>query len=243
MPGSESDLSQTLVKRPEFLLKMYETYNDEIARHFGLAWQAVTVFAASIVAVVTASSRIGNAPAYAIISIYLALVTWALEIIIDASYWYNRNLVVIANIERQFMKESDARDIQWYFVKHRPRNSPITFMRSLVLFLCSLVVLTLLCYFFVPAINDNGCALHYWTTYIPVGVLLAAVLVLRAFSWEKNRQYQEFLANAPGVNKGELEFKASEHDLSRRSSLPAINTAVNWVEDLILRCIGIEVRK
>jgi hypothetical protein len=42
------------------------------------------------------------------------------------SYWYNRNLVIIANIERQFL---GRKEIHYYFGKHRKKSAMITHLK------------------------------------------------------------------------------------------------------------------
>ena len=49
--------------------------------------------------------------------------------LIDSSYWYNRNLVIIANIERQFLELKDLKEIHYYFGAHRPKNKMITHLK------------------------------------------------------------------------------------------------------------------
>jgi hypothetical protein len=48
---------------------------------------------------------------------------------LSARAWYNRNLVIIANIERQFLTESDLHNIHYYFGKHRNKSSMLTHLR------------------------------------------------------------------------------------------------------------------
>jgi hypothetical protein len=38
--------------------------------------------------------------------------------VLDASWWFNRNLLIITNIERQFLSRTDVREIHCYFEKH-----------------------------------------------------------------------------------------------------------------------------
>jgi hypothetical protein len=47
----------------------------------------------------------------------------------DASYWYDRNLGIIANIERQFLTKNNLNDIQYYFAEHRPTSKMLTHLR------------------------------------------------------------------------------------------------------------------
>jgi hypothetical protein len=65
--------------------------------------------------------------------------------------------------------------------------------------------------------------------------------VLRGFSREKNSQYAEFLENAPGIDRGKLEFKAPEHDFSERLGLSLIAKMVKGAENWLMACIGVEV--
>jgi hypothetical protein len=44
------------------------------------------------------------------------------------SYWYNRNLVIIANIERQFL---GRKEIHYYFGKHRKKSHDNAFEDSI----------------------------------------------------------------------------------------------------------------
>jgi hypothetical protein len=236
-----TDFSIDESKRSDFLIKMYETYNKEIARHFGLAWQAVSVFLASIIAIVAAVSKIPGAPPYVIISLYLFLVTWAIEVVIDAAYWYNRNLVVVANIERQFMRDTDAKDIHWYFLEHRRFNKPITFMRSLLFFLVTIALAVLGFYVALPEINGRPGFFCQFSSYVPLIVALILGLVIRHFAIGKNKEYLTFVTNAPGVDRGKLTFAAPEHDLSYDPGSTATGAVMTWIENALLGILGIQI--
>src|SRR3546814_12158683 len=56
-------------------------------------------------------------------SLIILLCAWLYAHMLDAAYWYNRNLVIIANIERQFLLNSDLQDIQYYFGAHRSKKN------------------------------------------------------------------------------------------------------------------------
>lgn len=235
-----SDYANDPDKRSDFLLKVYETYNKEIERHFGLAWQAVSVFLASLLAIASAITKVAGIPGYIVICLYLLLVTWAIEVVVDATFWYNRNLVVITNIERQFLKESDARDIQWYFQNHRKFNKPITFMRSLLLFLVTIALVVLGFYFALPNVNGQADFFAHATSYLPIIFAIGLIFVLRRFAQSKNAEYQEFKTNAPGIDRGQIQFIAPEHDLSKRNET-RFNKILSFIEDALLSGIGIEV--
>jgi hypothetical protein len=54
---------------------------------------------------------------------------WLFANLYDASYWYNRNLVIIANIERQFPGHDNLKEIHYYFGKHRKKSAMITHLK------------------------------------------------------------------------------------------------------------------
>ena len=58
-----------------------------------------------------------------------SLFFWLLAHVFEASYWYNRNLVIIANIERQTIRTEDLKEIHYYFGKHRHIGSMIYHLR------------------------------------------------------------------------------------------------------------------
>src|SRR2546428_12872293 len=47
------------------------------------------------------------------------IASWLIVHIYDANAWFTRNLVIVANIERQFLRPSDEREIHFFFTKHR----------------------------------------------------------------------------------------------------------------------------
>lgn len=63
------------------------------------------------------------------VSLIVLLAGWLLAHLYDASYWYNRNLVIISNIERQFLQREDLKSIHYYFGKHRSRTSMLTHLK------------------------------------------------------------------------------------------------------------------
>lgn len=228
-------------KRPDFLIKMYEVYNNEIDRHFGFAWQAVSVFAASIVTILTSTETIAGIPSYAALSLYIVLVTWGIETIIDSYFWYNRNLVVIANIERQFLQDKDAKEIHYYFQSHRKSNKPITFFNNLLLFLIATPLLVIAFYFWIPATAGRYYFYHDISTYIPLVILVIAILQIRASTQKRNAHYREFMTQSPGIDRG-LAPKTAEHAFEEPLGLSRISRWVSNVQNAVLSALGVEVR-
>jgi hypothetical protein len=104
-------------RRDEFLMAMYGEMWENINRHILVVWQSVGVlvgaFAALIVAEQTAVSLDVSASIVALVG------CWQMAHVLDASWWFNRNQLILANIERQFLRVSDEGDVHPYFSRHR----------------------------------------------------------------------------------------------------------------------------
>src|SRR5229473_588490 len=95
--------------RKEFLLKMYDQMFNDIDTHILVVWQSVGVLVGAFAIFALAEKQVISFDMATAMVVLLA--SWLLAHLQDASYWYNRNLVIIANIERQFLVESDLRSI------------------------------------------------------------------------------------------------------------------------------------
>jgi hypothetical protein len=103
--------------REEFLMEMYSRLWDNISRHVTISWQAITAVFTATAALALSEKRVLNVDVAA--SLVLIVCAWAVCHYYDASAWYNRNLVIVANIERQFLKDEDVKEIHFYFTRHR----------------------------------------------------------------------------------------------------------------------------
>ncbi len=114
--------------RRTFLLEMYRQMFADIDRHMTVVWQSVSVLIGAFALFALVEKNI--VPLDVAISLIILLCAWLISHMLNAAYWYNRNLVIIANIERQFLDNSDKHDILFYFVKHRSdKNKMITHLR------------------------------------------------------------------------------------------------------------------
>lgn len=189
--------------RRDFLLHMYDQMFNDINRHINVIWQPITVLIGSF-----ALMAVGTRDLLSIdlaVALIIILVGWLIANLYDASYWYNRNLVIIGNIERQFLKQTDLRDIHYYFGKHRSKQAIMTHIRIqwwLGLFIGSLVLLyhffteaLKVCpYFSTPAIDFR---LELTIPYIVATVISIWVLRLRR---HRIKSYDEFVRNSPGID-------------------------------------------
>ena len=113
--------------RREFLIKMYDQMFNDINTHILVVWQSVGVVVGAFAVFSLVEKNI--IPTDFACSLMILLCAWLIAHLYDASYWYNRNLVIIANIERQFLKKSDLSEVQYYFGKHRGKSAMLTHLR------------------------------------------------------------------------------------------------------------------
>jgi hypothetical protein len=196
-------------ERKEFLITMYETLNGEMTRHIQLTWQAVTVVIGSLAALVLAQTNLLNLDIGT--SIIFLLTFWMYAHVIDANYWYNRNLVIIANIERLFLEKDDLKKVHYYFGKHRSSNSILTDLR-IQIYLCiglfSIITfnhifnnLTPLKNFFISISHLQFDLESFKISFLLPYILLAIfIYLLRGLHNKRIKDYKEFLKNSPGID-------------------------------------------
>jgi len=186
-------------KRPEFLLEMYKQMMNDINRHILVVWQSAGVVAGSFAILALVEKRV--IPLDVATALVLLICLWALAHLIDAGYWYNRNLCIIANIERQFLKSSDLKNIHYYFGEHRPNNVMLTHL-IIQVYLCSGVAAMVLLYHFVnrivPGLSSSFQQFEV-NRALPYAVAVAGMLLLVKLWVKRNRDYHEFIHNSPGI--------------------------------------------
>lgn len=187
-------------RRDELLIKMYETLNNEISRHITIVWQSISVVIAAFTLLSLAEKNLLNVDLA--MGIIILLIIWLFDHLIDSGYWYNRNLVIIANIERQFLKESDLNDIHSYFGSHRVKNTMLTHLkiqRNLGVVLGVLIV----CYhFYVRVVPGMHLKLN-WENIdlirsIPYLLVIYGAIYIKKRYKNTNQKFSEFIANSPG---------------------------------------------
>lgn len=185
-------------KRPDFLVAMYGQLMSDINRHIVVVWQMVSVVGAAIVGLVVAEKQ-GVPTAYATI-VALVVIAWVLEHLHDSNYWYNRNLVMITNIERVFLKRDDIDNIHPYFSGHRPVRSfleHLAIQRRYALIVAGLVF----AYFFARSVYptlDSRAAIDI-SKVLAAGVFLAVIWRDRALLGKYDGKYEQYLKISPGI--------------------------------------------
>jgi len=184
--------------RERLLLRMYDQMLNDIDRHIIVVWQSIGVLIGAVATLGLAEKRVVTLD---VASALIVLISgWSLAHLIDASYWYNRNLVIIANIERQFLRTTDLRDIHYYFGAHRPSRM-ITHLK--IQFALGIgVAVSVLAYHLIdrvaPGIGSpfSNFEAKRVLPYLALAVVMVYLARLRA---KADRKYAEFLVNSPGI--------------------------------------------
>lgn len=173
-------------------------FND-IDTHILVVWQSVGVVVGAFAVFALVEKNI--IPIDYACSLMILLTAWLLAHLYDASYWYNRNLVIIANIERQFLNARDLKDIHYYFGKHRAKSAMLTHLKIQYWLGLGIALLFTLYHFVtrvLPGIHESFDHFEF-PRALPYLFILGAL----GFLWKlrKNRigSYNEFMTNSPGV--------------------------------------------
>src|SRR5688572_21223072 len=131
--------------RKDFLIKMYEQLFNDIDRHHKIVWETMGVLIGAFAVLALVEKNIISIDIAS--GLIILLSWWVMTHVYDSNYWYNRNLVIIANIERQFLVKEDLKDIQYYFGKHRDKNVIQTSLKIQKHFCYALIILIIIYHF------------------------------------------------------------------------------------------------
>lgn len=199
MSNEQNQKSDSL--RSEFLLHMYDQLFNDINRHINIVWQPITTLIGAVSLFAAGKADIVSIDVAE--ALIILLVGWLVATLYDSSYWYNRNLVIIANIERQFLRQSDLKHIHYYFGEHRS-NSMLTHLRihkTMGIFIGLLIVLHHLfteVIKVIPKINAKPEAFRYGIIFPYVAIIIASIWVA-GIRKQRIDSYSEFLKNSPGI--------------------------------------------
>lgn len=197
-PNDPQQLKES--RRVEFLLKMYDQMFADINRHILVVWQSVGVlFGAAAIFALVEKQVITLDFACAI---FVIVAGWSVSNSLEAGYWYNRNLAIIANIERQFLLKSDLKDVHYYFGAHRPKNKLLDQL-WLQIILATLISAIFLAFHFATRVQPGFRAPvsnFEWQRALPYIVLIVVVILLWCEVSRLDKKYKEFLENSPGVD-------------------------------------------
>jgi len=111
---------------------------------------------------------------------------------------------MVANIERQFLKDDDAENIHYYFLEHRKNNAYLDMMVMQIIFVFIILLIVLLFHFLnviLPSMSlKNDLDL---VKAIPYAVLIGGGIWLFWFHGKRRSDYNDFKTNSPGKDMTE----------------------------------------
>ncbi|MBX7492033.1 hypothetical protein K3163_02285 [Qipengyuania sp. 1NDW9] len=186
--------------RRTFLIEMYKQMFSDINRHITVIWQSVGVVVGAFALFSLVEKSVISLDVAT--SVIVVLCTWLFAHMIDAGYWYNRNLVIISNIEKQFLLEDDLVNIQYYFGAHRSKkNKMITHLRIQSALGWGILILVLTFHFITNVLPDipNEGATFDAIEALPYVILALAFGFCGWLIWDRNKSYSNFIENSPGI--------------------------------------------
>lgn len=184
--------------RRDFLRVMYEQMFRDIAQQYTIVWQAAGVVFASFA--LMALSEKDVLPIDLALAVVLIVLIWFLDNVIECSYWYNRNISIISNIERQFLERSDLREIHYYFEAIPKNNSMPAHIRVHGALGVGLGALIITYHFFSRVTPGFGLSLYYvdWVRAAPYAVALVGAIWLVARARRRSMDFDKFKQLSPG---------------------------------------------
>lgn len=173
-------------------------FND-IDTHILVVWQSVGVVVGAFAVFALVEKNI--IPIDFACSLMIMLSAWLIAHLYDASYWYNRNLVIIANIERQFLGVADLKDIHYYFGKHRAKSAMLTHLKIQYWLGIGIALLFAFYHFatrVLPGIHQPVRNFEFPRS-LPYLFILLSFVLLWLLRNNRIESYEEFLRNSPGI--------------------------------------------
>ena len=184
--------------RSDFLIAMYNQLMNDINRHIVVVWQSVTALLGAFAAWSLIEKNIISLDVA--VTFIIVIATWVIAHVYDFGYWYNRNLAMIANIERQFLKQSDLREIHYYWGKHRQSNPIIRHLKLQMWLALGIAALVLGIQFnavIVPLFR-NCFANWQAQNFLPWFAAAFGICVWYRQHRHNAKKLREFLRNSPG---------------------------------------------
>lgn len=200
MDQDESGVVDALNERRDtLLLHMYDQMFNDINRHILVVWQSVGTLIGAFAIFALAEKEIITVDVASALLIVIA--GWLLAHLYDASYWYNRNLVIIANIERNFLSKEDLRRIHYYFGKHRPSNKMIKHLQIQYALGVGIGVLVLVFHFLTRVMPGMTADSRFDPVRaLPYAAALLVIVYLFNLRRHRSSSYDEFVAASPGID-------------------------------------------
>jgi hypothetical protein len=188
-------------RRDEFLKQHYAQLWNNINRHITVSWEAFGVLASAF-AIFFAFGETKTSSFDFATALIIIVSAWGLGHIYDANTWFNRNLGIISNIERQFLTRKDSKEIQFYFAQdHRKPGQMLqhfSVQRDLAFAVPALVLIAHFYYRVMPGLREP------WGNFDPPRACpyVAAILCSIWVCWQRKShivKQRTFNTRSPGI--------------------------------------------
>lgn len=180
--------------RKRFLLEFYQVCWNNVTRAEEAAWKMFAAYTAIFAGLAFASGTIGIAGFLSVLSIFSFL---AIALSLNANLWFVRNIGLVSNLEKEFLRESDYGVLVPKSYKEKiPFFSFGVFEAWWVLivayFSISLTVLIVL----FPQISDCNQKL------LVLAIYLVSLFLTILYGIFLNLRHKKFVKGAPGKQPG-----------------------------------------
>jgi hypothetical protein len=185
-------------RRKDFLLAMYSQMWGNINRHILVIWQSVGALLGAFTVFALIEKRV--IPVDIACTLLVIICAWVFAHVIDANFWFARNIHIIGNIESQFLLPSDAQNILPYFAK--PREESILDHLGVQGILAGAVFLLIILWHFLTRVMPGfGLPLEDFDVFraFPyVASSIAGVLLVWFYRKQKGT-YEDLRQQSPGA--------------------------------------------
>jgi len=218
-------------RRDEFLMKMYDQLFFDIDRHHKYVWQIIGLLLGSFALFALSSKNV--LPIDVSVSLVILMAMWVIATAYDSNYWYNRNLVIISNIEKMFLYKEDLKNIHYYFGKHRDSNAIQTSLKIQIFFSWCIVFVFLLYHFITSVIP--GFYLSFsefnWVKCLPYLSLIIFYLIFVVWIRKKRiKNYKEFLDNSPGIDIDTTGINYNDGHPTEKNRISSFFSVIDWIK-------------
>ncbi len=184
--------------REDFLIAQYNQLMGSINRHLTVIWQSLTALIGSFTIHTLVEKNVISMDIAVSLGVLVAI--WSVCHIIDAGYWYNHNLVIIANIERQFMTASDAREIHYYFTGYRQSNEMIVHLKIQMGLAISILAAVIVFHFMDRVFPGFSAPISNFDLKrsFPYMCLGSGFLIVWLLYSKRSKDYNELIERSPG---------------------------------------------
>jgi hypothetical protein len=197
--GQTADEESRSKARIDFLFHMYNQIFHDIDRHILVVWQSLSLVVGGFAVFALVEKQV--IPLDIATALIILLVAWAIAHVYDAAHWYDRSIAIITNIERQFLTQSDLRDIHHYFESHRQKPRMIMHLRIQYAFASILGLIVLYYHFTTRVVPGFGLPITAFEPLraLPYFVLLVSTVLVLRLRGRRHRDYNDFIMRSPGA--------------------------------------------